>query len=115
MQVGQQARRSVPRNHAVEMGRAIGCDVVTALMQRYQGQAADWLNLLSRAEWAQECPDFAGEQRLRHRMISAFALPSAERRVTWALHGYVQFALVAPAAVEATNRGLAALKAALHP
>jgi hypothetical protein len=84
-------------------------------MLRYQGQAADWLNLLSRAEWAQECPDFAGEQRLRHRMISAFALPSAERRVTWALHGYVQFVLVAPAAIEATNRGLAALKAALHP
>jgi len=30
------------------------------------------------------------------------------------VHGYVQFALVVPAAAEATNRGLAALKAALH-
>ena len=31
------------------------------------------------------------------------------------VHGYVNFALVVPAAGEATNRGLAALKAALHP
>jgi acetyl esterase/lipase len=31
------------------------------------------------------------------------------------VHGYAQFALVVPAAAEATNRGLAALKAALHP
>jgi acetyl esterase len=30
------------------------------------------------------------------------------------VHGYVQFALVVPAAAEATDRGLAALKAALH-
>lgn len=31
------------------------------------------------------------------------------------VHGFVNFALVVPAAAEATNRGLAALKAALHP
>jgi acetyl esterase/lipase len=31
------------------------------------------------------------------------------------VHGYVSFALAVPAAAEATNRGLAALKAALHP
>jgi acetyl esterase/lipase len=30
------------------------------------------------------------------------------------VHGYVSFALLIPAAAEATNRGLAALKAALH-
>jgi acetyl esterase len=30
------------------------------------------------------------------------------------VHGYVSFALIIPAAAEATNRGLAALKAALH-
>jgi acetyl esterase/lipase len=30
-------------------------------------------------------------------------------------HGYVSFAMVVPAAAEATNRGLAALKKALHP
>jgi acetyl esterase len=30
------------------------------------------------------------------------------------VHGFVSFALVVPAAAEATNRGLAALKAALH-
>ena len=31
------------------------------------------------------------------------------------VHGYVSFALVVPAAAEATNRGLAVLNAALHP
>ncbi|MCV7008388.1 MULTISPECIES: alpha/beta hydrolase [Mycobacterium] len=31
------------------------------------------------------------------------------------VHGYVSFGLVVPAAAEATNRGLAALKKALHP
>ena len=30
------------------------------------------------------------------------------------VHGFISFALVVPAAAEATNRGLAALKAALH-
>jgi acetyl esterase len=30
------------------------------------------------------------------------------------VHGYISFALVSPVAAEATNRGLAALKAALH-
>ncbi|RZH97133.1 lipase, partial [Staphylococcus condimenti] len=30
------------------------------------------------------------------------------------VHGYVNFALVVPAAAEATGRGLAALKRALH-
>ncbi|CNK97580.1 lipase [Mycobacterium tuberculosis] len=30
-------------------------------------------------------------------------------------HGYASFALVVPAAAEATDRGLAALKKALHP
>ncbi len=31
------------------------------------------------------------------------------------VHGYVSFALVAPAAAEAANRGLTALQKALHP
>ena len=31
------------------------------------------------------------------------------------MHGYVSFALVIPAAAEATERGLAALQKALHP
>jgi hypothetical protein len=30
------------------------------------------------------------------------------------VHGFVSFALVVPAAADATNRGLAALRAALH-
>jgi hypothetical protein len=31
------------------------------------------------------------------------------------VHGYVNFAIVVPAAAEATKRGLAALKKALYP
>jgi acetyl esterase len=31
------------------------------------------------------------------------------------VHGYVSLALASPAATEATERGIAALRAALHP
>jgi len=31
------------------------------------------------------------------------------------VHGYANFALVIPAAAEATSRGIAALRKALHP
>ena len=40
--------------------------------------------------------------------------PSSCSNAPTLVHGYVSFALVVPAAAEATNRGLAALKAALH-
>ena len=43
------------------------------------------------------------------------ALPAELSNEPTLVHGYVSFALVIPAAAEATSRGLAALKNALHP
>jgi acetyl esterase len=48
-------------------------------------------------------------------LLSAAGVPVKLRNEPTLVHGYVSFALVIPAAAEATNRGLAALKAALHP
>jgi acetyl esterase len=47
-------------------------------------------------------------------LLSAAGVPVELRNELTLVHGYVSFALVVPAATEATNRGLAALKAALH-
>jgi acetyl esterase len=47
-------------------------------------------------------------------LLTAAGVPVELRNEPAMVHGYVSFALVVPAAAEATNRGLAALKAALH-
>ena len=47
-------------------------------------------------------------------LLSAAGVPVELYNAPTLVHGYVSFALVVPAAAEATNRGLAALKAALH-
>jgi acetyl esterase/lipase len=47
-------------------------------------------------------------------LLSAAGVPVELRNEPTMVHGYVTFAMVVPAAAEATNRGLAALKAALH-
>jgi acetyl esterase len=47
-------------------------------------------------------------------LLSAAGVPVELRNEPTLVHGYVNFALVVPAAAEATSRGLAALKAALH-
>jgi acetyl esterase/lipase len=47
-------------------------------------------------------------------LLSAAGVPVELRNEPTLMHGYITFALVVPAATEATNRGLAALKAALH-
>jgi acetyl esterase len=47
-------------------------------------------------------------------LLSAAGVPVELRNEPTLMHGYISFALVVPAATEATNRGLAALKAALH-
>jgi acetyl esterase/lipase len=47
-------------------------------------------------------------------LLTAAGVPVELRNEPTLVHGYVSFALVVPAATEATNRGLAALKAALH-
>lgn len=46
-------------------------------------------------------------------LLTAAGVPVELRNEPTLVHGYVSFALVVPAAAEATNRGLAALKAAL--
>ena len=48
-------------------------------------------------------------------MLSAAGVPVELSNEPTMVHGYASLALASPAAAEATNRGLAALKAALHP
>src|ERR1700761_7340240 len=47
-------------------------------------------------------------------LLNAAGVPAELSNEATLVHGYVNFALLIPAAAEATNRGLAALKAALH-
>ena len=47
-------------------------------------------------------------------LLNAAGVPAQLSNESTLVHGYVSFALLIPAAAEATNRGLAALKAALH-
>jgi acetyl esterase len=48
------------------------------------------------------------------KLLSAAGVPAELHNESTLVHGYVSFALLIPAAAEATERGLAALKAALH-
>jgi acetyl esterase len=48
-------------------------------------------------------------------LLNAAGVPAELSHEPTLVHGYASFALVIPAAAEATNRGLAALKKALHP
>jgi acetyl esterase/lipase len=48
-------------------------------------------------------------------MLSAAGVPVERSNEPTMVHGYASLALASPAAAEATNRGLAALRAALHP
>ncbi|MGH3968681.1 MAG: alpha/beta hydrolase fold domain-containing protein, partial [Mycobacterium sp.] len=47
-------------------------------------------------------------------LLCAAGVPVELHNEPTLVHGFVSFALVVPAAAEATNRGLAALRAALH-
>jgi acetyl esterase len=47
-------------------------------------------------------------------LLNAAGVPAELSNEPTLVHGYVSFALLIPAAADATNRGLAALKAALH-
>jgi acetyl esterase len=47
-------------------------------------------------------------------LLSAAGVPVELRNEPTLVHGFISFALAVPAAADATNRGLAALKAALH-
>jgi acetyl esterase len=48
------------------------------------------------------------------RLLNEAGVPAELSNESTLVHGYVSFALIVPAAAEATNRGLAALEAALH-
>jgi acetyl esterase len=48
-------------------------------------------------------------------LLNAAGVPAELSNEPTLVHGYANFALVIPAAAEATNRGLAALRKALHP
>jgi acetyl esterase len=48
------------------------------------------------------------------KLLNAAGVPAELRNEPTMVHGYASFALLIPAAAEATDRGLAALKAALH-
>jgi acetyl esterase/lipase len=48
------------------------------------------------------------------KLLNAAGVPAELSNEPTLVHGYVSFALLIPAAAEATNRGLAALEAALH-
>jgi len=48
-------------------------------------------------------------------LLAAAGVPVQVSNEPTMVHGYVSLALASPAATEATNRGLAALRAALHP
>jgi acetyl esterase/lipase len=48
-------------------------------------------------------------------LLSAAGVPVQLSNEPTMVHGYVSLAMASPAATEATNRGLAALRAALHP
>jgi acetyl esterase len=47
-------------------------------------------------------------------LLNAAGVPAELSNEPTLVHGYISFALLVPAAAEATNRGLTALKAALH-
>jgi acetyl esterase len=47
-------------------------------------------------------------------LLNAAGVPASLSNEPTLVHGYVSFALLIPAAAEATNRGLATLKGALH-
>ena len=48
-------------------------------------------------------------------LLSAAGVSVELRNEPTLVHGYLDFAIAVPVAAEATNRGMAALKAALHP
>jgi acetyl esterase len=76
--------------------------------------AADFRGLAPAYIGTAEHDPLRDDGSLYAKLLSAAGVPVELRNESTLVHGYVSFALLIPAAAEATDRGLAALKAALH-
>ncbi len=76
--------------------------------------AADFRGLASAYIGTAEHDPLRDEGAHYAELLNAAGVPVERSNEPTLVHGYVSFALLIPAAAEATNRGLAALKAALH-
>ena len=76
--------------------------------------AADFRGLAPAYIGTAEHDPLRDDGALYAKLLSAAGVPVELRNESTMVHGYVSFALLIPAAAEATDRGLAALKAALH-
>ncbi len=76
--------------------------------------AADFRGLAPAYIGTAEHDPLRDDGALYAKLLSAAGVPVELRNESNLVHGYVSFALLIPAAAEATDRGLAALKAALH-
>src|ERR1700761_6357959 len=76
--------------------------------------AADFRELAPAYIGTAEHDPLRDDGALYAKLLSAAGVPAELRNEPTLVHGYVSFALLIPAAAEATDRGLAALKAALH-
>ena len=76
--------------------------------------AADFSGLAPAYIGTAEHDPLRDEGALYAELLNAAGVPAELSNESTLVHGYVSFALLIPAAAEATNRGLAALKAALH-
>jgi acetyl esterase len=76
--------------------------------------AADFSGLAPAYVGSAEHDPLRDDAALYAGLLSAAGVPTELSNEGTLVHGYVSFALIIPAAAEATNRGLAALRAALH-
>jgi acetyl esterase len=76
--------------------------------------AADFTGLPPAFIGSAEHDPLRDDAALYAELLNAAGVPVELSNEGTLVHGYVSFALIIPAAAEATNRGLAALKAALH-
>jgi acetyl esterase len=76
--------------------------------------AADFSGLAPAFIGSAEHDPLRDDAALYAKVLNDAGVPAELSNEGTLVHGYVSFALIIPAAAEATNRGLAALKAALH-
>jgi acetyl esterase len=76
--------------------------------------AADFTGLPPAFIGSAEHDPLRDDAALYAELLNAAGTPAELSNEPTLVHGYVSFALIIPAAAEATNRGMAALRAALH-